>query len=246
VALGCQTRDMVNFVAIWNHFSGKTENSLTGLKMRTTAMIQLSDNLLATASWDRSIKLWDLRKPGPNRCIITIRHIEQRVCHSMISICNGKFACESEGKINIYKINGGVLPIKILYGHTGRITKMILSQNKEILMSASIDQTIKIWDLQYEECIRTLKLQDQHVEHMVNWNDEVILCAQPNFTMKFWNIKNGKCLKTLWGPPNSLAFLEVTSGGMVVSASSNDQIQYWYPKAIIQEKKDSDKGCKIF
>ncbi|EDZ63148.1 putative cysteine peptidase containing WD40 repe at domain [Sulfurimonas gotlandica GD1] len=69
------------------------------------------------------------------------------------------------GALNIYNING--YRIASLHGHTGDILSLALDRDR--LISAGTDQTIKIWDLsEIKDSSRELKINEEYISIIMN------------------------------------------------------------------------------
>ena len=91
-------------------------------------------------------------------------------------------------------------PVRTFKGHTGWIMSISLSNSKMHLLSASYDQTLRVWDLENGTQLACLnKERKEHAGYHKNilkccWNGEDTLFASGNF--------NG--VVVLWTPPLSI------------------------------------------
>ena len=81
-------------------------------------------------------------------------------------------------------------------GHTDGVNCIIIFKNI-MLVSASIDKTIKIWDINNAECLRTLIGHEGSVIAIFNYDDEKIISSSEDKTVKLWNIIDGICVTTM-------------------------------------------------
>jgi F-box and WD-40 domain protein MET30 len=88
----------------------------------------------------------------------------------------------------------GRFSTKIFKGHTNGV--MCLQFDDRILMTGSYDATVKIWDLQTGEVIRTLSGHTQGIR-CLQFDDEKLITGSLDSTIKIWNWRDGKCIKTL-------------------------------------------------
>ena len=94
------------------------------------------------------------------------------------------------------------------------------------LVSGSMDNTIKIWDIKSGSCIKTLKGHTGFVYSLsILSTDKIVSCAGDN-TIKVWDIRSGSCIKTV--PNSSYCYcLKVLSPNEVVSGSDFGLIKIW-------------------
>ncbi|CAI0433892.1 unnamed protein product [Linum tenue] len=79
-------------------------------------------------------------------------------------------------------------PATSLRGHGSAVTCLRASINGDLyrrLYSGSMDGTIKVWDLNTEECIQTLKAHDGAVTSVICWNTALVSCSLDK-KVKFW------------------------------------------------------------
>jgi WD40 repeat protein len=65
-------------------------------------------------------------------------------------------------------------------------------------VSASFDNTLKMWDLDKGQALRTLKGHTSHVYGVaVTWDGRFAVSASEDNTLKVWNLRTGQSLATL-------------------------------------------------
>lgn len=118
----------------------------------------------------------------------------------------------------------GLYVCKEFTGHTDGIT--CLQFNTKYLISGSYDATIKIWDIQTKECIRTLVGHTKGIRSLVFDNQKLISCGLDS-TIKVWNYHTGQCISTYRGHEDavvSVDFLDKT----IVSGSADHTVKVWH------------------
>lgn len=93
----------------------------------------------------------------------------------------------------------GVKLVHTLRGHKGAIGKIAWSPDGQTLASPSLDRTIRLWDVETGECLRTLRGQD--VVYCVAFDSLGCILASggEDNTIKLWEPDSGKFLCTLKG-----------------------------------------------
>ena len=117
----------------------------------------------------------------------------------------------------------------ILRGHTMSVNSAMFSHDGKLIVSASWDGTIRIWDVKNGNCIRTLKGHEDSVSYAsFNPNDKLIASASWDKTIKLWDVETGECLLVFEGHTANVNSVEFSHDGKyLVSASgvNNDHCQ---------------------
>ena len=88
----------------------------------------------------------------------------------------------------------------ILEEHTSSVSSVNFSPDGKWLASGSWDNTVKIWDANNGECIRTLS-EHSHFVQSVSWSPDgkYLASGSEDKTVKIWDAKSGQCVETLEG-----------------------------------------------
>ncbi|MCF7907139.1 hypothetical protein K9K85_02550, partial [Patescibacteria group bacterium] len=79
-----------------------------------------------------------------------------------------------------------------LKGHDDWVLSVIESHDHH-LISASSDNTVKIWDKETGECLKTLKGHDRSVRSVIESHDhQNLISASGDRTIKIWGEKIGE------------------------------------------------------
>ena len=113
-------------------------------------MISLNNETLASGSWDKTIKIWDI----PTGQLITSLEEEDNYSIRCLLLLNDRITLASgDKKIKLWNIiTGQVIASSSssseLNEHSSYLTSLILLNDKK-LASASEDKTIKFWEYEY-------------------------------------------------------------------------------------------------
>lgn len=117
----------------------------------------------------------------------------------------------------------GRCSIKILKGHSNGVMSLQLCDN--ILATGSYDNTIKIWDLDTGEEIRTLTGHSMGVR-CLQFDDNKLISGSLDKTLRVWNWRTGECISTYHGHTEGVIALHFDSN-IVVSGSVDHTARVW-------------------
>ena len=138
---------------IWNVPSGKLVRRLTGHGHKVMAAAVSPDGQqIATGSWDKTLRIWDMATGEAIRVITHSAPIND------VAFVNGGAwvaAGGHDGKVGMWSIKDGRLQ-GVLEGHRQGITKMNALPGGKRLLTASIDRTLRLWDVKTGEAVSVL------------------------------------------------------------------------------------------
>lgn len=131
---------------------------------RCVASPNTSANWVATGGLDRKIYLWDLNGGGKTQEIDTIGE-EMPEKGSIYSLSTTETVLAYGGPesiLHLWDPRAGKRITKFR-GHTGNVRSILLSASGDTVMTASSDQTVKIWSLTAGRCMHTLTMHNHSV-----------------------------------------------------------------------------------
>lgn len=137
-----------------------------------------------------------------------------------------------DGKLKLWNAGNGFC-IVTFSEHSGPITAVEFSQNKKILVSASLDGTVRAFDIVRYRNFRTFTsprpVQFSCVS--IDYSGELVAAgAQDDFEIFLWSMKLGKLLEVISGhegPIMSLAFSPMPTSSALVSGSWDKSLRVW-------------------
>ena len=134
-----------------------------------------------------------------------------------------KFTLQEKPKNTEYKL------FKTLTGHNLSVNSASYSPDGTKIVSASGDNTIKIWDANTGTCLQTLTGHTNSVYSASYSPDGTkIVSASRDNKIKIWDAITGLCLKTLTGHNSSIkSALYSPDGTRIISASWDKTIKIW-------------------
>lgn len=203
---------------IWK-ITGECIQTLQGHSDEVNAVELLSNGIIMSGSNDKKIKLW--RMDG--LCLFTLDVGSQVL--SLLRINEKIFACGcGNGEIHVYDTE--LKKLKTLKGHKNSVSSLIQLKNGN-LVSGSFDNTIKIWDIEKEQCIQTLSDHTASVRSLCLLSKYAngFASASDDKTIKIWN--EGKCLNTFTGHSSNVLCVVELENGTIASGSDDETIRIW-------------------
>lgn len=185
------------------------------------------NRMIFTGGDDRRILYWDLQ----SRKVHSSFSLDDTNAHALVLSQDGKtLVTGSYRKIKIWRLEGEETLLQNSFSaHSHIVSCLCLSNDSKILISGSRDQSIKVWNLETNEQIRTLKGHSEGVCAIALSPDgEIIASGSADKTIKLWHLDSGELLATFIGHTNSVTGLTfTTSGEILVSASLDKTIKIW-------------------
>lgn len=117
----------------------------------------------------------------------------------------------------------GRCSVKIFKGHSNGV--MCLQFDESILMTGSYDTTIKIWDIESGQEIRTLTGHGAGVR-CLQFDDTKLISGSIDRSIKVWNWRTGECISTYTGHNSGVISLHFDST-ILASGSVDRTIKIW-------------------
>ncbi|WP_225895973.1 AAA-like domain-containing protein, partial [Dendronalium phyllosphericum] len=116
-----------------------------------------------------------------------------------------------------------------LEGHGDTVSSVVFSPDGKTLASASVDKTIKLWNLDTGKVITTLRGHSDKVYSVVFSPDGKILAsASLDKTIKLWNLDTGKVIATLREHSEAVYWVVFSPDGKTLASASADKtIKLW-------------------
>ncbi len=90
------------------------------------------------------------------------------------------------------------------------------------------DSTVKIWNIESGECLRTLKGHSSSVETVVLSKDgRNLLSGSDDKTVKLWDVESGKCTGNFQGHTLPVTCADISPAGKIVSSSQDRTVRLW-------------------
>ncbi|MCA9947068.1 MAG: hypothetical protein KC449_26490, partial [Anaerolineales bacterium] len=114
-------------------------------------------------------------------------------------------------------------------GHTRAINSLAFSPDGKLLVSASDDHTLKLWEVETGRELRTFNGHKNDVNKVLfHPNGEWVISGSSDHDIKVWEVATGKLLKTYTIPEYTIMSLAIDPTGTFLAAGSYGDSVYVY------------------
>ena len=205
----------------------REQNILQGHNADVSSVsFSLDGQLLASASDDQAIKIWNAETGEEIR---TLTGHEANVWSLHFSPDGQTLASGSwDNTIKLWNVETGE-EIRTLTGHEDRVLGISFSPDGQTLASASDDDTIKVWNIETGEVVHTLTgHQDTVISVSFSPDRKTLASASFDNTIKLWNVETGEEIRTLTGHENGAISISFSPDGKNLASTGEDAtVKLW-------------------
>ncbi|KAL0487790.1 U3 small nucleolar RNA-associated protein 13 [Acrasis kona] len=227
------------------NLDNKSTEFLSGHRDIILGVCSLNDNVVISASKDKSVRVW-----RDNKCVASGSHTGSisAICASAktksffvtgsddktIKVWSTKFP-KYEEKFGDERDIASIIPMCSSIAHTKEISNISISPDEKLIATASADKTCKIWSLNADH--NALQLETTLTHNRAVWSvafspiEKCVATACSDKKIRIWNL-NGKCLKVLDGHQTSVVKVAFINKGLqLVSSDANGLVKIWNIKS---------------
>lgn len=205
----------------------KLHHTLTGHQRRIGSMaFDPQGGTLASASHDRTVKLWEARS---GKLLRTLHHESNVVSVAFNSQGVMLASGSSNGAVKLWKNRSG----KLLHtlAQDNEVGCLAFDRLNRTLATGSSDGTLKLWDVRSGTLLHTLKgHRENYAVYSVTFDpqDGTLISGSADDTVKLWEARNGNLLRTLKGHESTVFSVAChPRGGTLASGSYDKTLKLW-------------------
>ena len=188
---------------------------------KISALLLLSSNYLATASYDKTVKLWDL---SSMTCIRVFPTSSSVLCllefepMKLLYGTNGNF-------VDAIDVGSGRQEKKFI-GHEAWVNCLVKCDQNHFA-SASNDTTIRIWNYYHLNCVGVLKGHKDCILAMTGVKGGRLASGGADLTINLWDWPSGFLLLSFRAHDKWIRSLISLENGLIASGSDDKTIKIW-------------------
>jgi WD40 repeat protein len=121
--------------------------------------------------------------------------------------------------------------IVIQTGHSGDVNSVAISPDGQTIVSASEDNTVRIWD---EETGKEIRRSEGHTGNVysvaISPDGQTIVSGSSDHTIRIWDKATGQTIQRLQGHTIGVNSVAISPDGQTIVSGSNDGIKIWDSK----------------
>ncbi|KIK81953.1 hypothetical protein PAXRUDRAFT_832528 [Paxillus rubicundulus Ve08.2h10] len=236
-------------IRVWNLETGEFLRTLSGHCGEVYALAFTSDSgTLLTASGDHTVRVWDATQfsaevPEPSCRVLRPTNLEEKsskLVFTSVSVdASGSFVAAGslDGMIRVWDVrpgSGKEEPVGVLQGHTDGVYGIqflpsATGSSVMSLVSASLDRTLKRWEILPDEkqflCKKTFSGHKDavlSVSLLQVGREERLASSSRDGTVRLWDLKTGMPYFMIQGHTNTVTSVDLSSDGTLLASGSGD------------------------
>ncbi|KAG9313381.1 WD40-repeat-containing domain protein [Chiua virens] len=244
------------YIRVWNAETGDFLRTLSGHTGEVYALAFTPDSQsLFSASGDRTVRVWDATQlsadvtqvPEPTCRVLHPANPEEnsaeKVVFTSITVdSTGSFVAAGslDNVVRVWNVSKNGEPIGVLRGHSDGVYGVqflpnSIGESSMCLASASLDQTLRCWELWPDEkqfeCKKTLS---GHKDAVLSLSllqvgrEQRLASSSRDGTVRLWDSRSGIPYFMIQGHTNTVTSVDLSSDGSTLASGSGDhQVRIW-------------------
>ncbi|KIJ62149.1 hypothetical protein HYDPIDRAFT_158385 [Hydnomerulius pinastri MD-312] len=244
------------YIRVWDIETSNFVRILSGHRGEVYALAFTSDSrTLLSSSGDRTVRVWDATQFSASEvaepscrvlCAAGPEEKSSKLVFTSVSVdSSGSFVAAGslDGIIRVWDIRSGSdkeEPVGVLQGHTDGVYGIQFfacdtGSSVMNLVSASLDRTLKRWEILPDEkqftCRKTLSGHKDYVlaaSVLQVGREQRVASSSRDGTVRLWDLKTGMPYFMIQGHTNTVTSVDLSSDGSLLASGSGDrEVRIW-------------------
>lgn len=215
-------------IKLWEVMTGRELPKLAGHAETVNSIAFNKAGVLASASNDKTIKLWDTTATGAGRELRTLTGHGGEVYSLAFSSDGARIVSgSSNGEVKMWNVADGQAT-QTLSGHTALVSSLAFGPDGKTLASASYDKTTRVWDATGGQSVRTLNGAVGFTSVIFSKDGGTLLAGNLRGDINFWNAATGQEARNLSAHTDAINSLTFSRDGRwLLSGSEDGSTRVW-------------------
>jgi WD40 repeat protein len=211
-------------VAIWELKTGRIIRRFSG-DTKSAVTVTISPDKKFVASISRSIRIWEISSGKLVREFANLATNQMAMSPDWRWMAVDSSIFQGTKLLQVIKVADSVdgRVTKTLIGHTGDINKIAYSKDGRLIVSASDDKTVRLWEAQTGNLIRAFSGHQGAVTAVAISSDgQRVVSGSKDKSVKIWSAANGNAQRTIVGSDEIIS-VAISEDNQQVAVSSNGE-----------------------
>lgn len=230
--IGLAMRDKT--VRVWRLADGQEQAVLKGHEgvVNAVSFSPADGGLLASASSDRTIIIWDLTPDLPDQEPMVLGPARAAVMSMAFSPDGAWMASGAiDDLVTLWEVATGNRE-KVFQGHTGAVMGVAFDPTSRVLASVGVDRTVRLWDVYSLEMLNTINGPKNQLLAVAFSPDSRLIAAgeraAPKSTVHLWDAQNNQPVAEFGEVSGQLASLTFNPDGSLLAVGTGKAaIELW-------------------
>ena len=205
-------------IVVWHVESGVRRRALFGVDLAQAVAFDPSGRSLASVSQAGDLVLWDIQSGGRKK----LRKGQKSNDIAYAPSRDVLVTADRDNRARLWTMHPIMRLAHEFVGHSDLVTCVTFDSSGELLATASLDCTIKIWDAGSGKLLSSREEHRSPVLSVAFGPDGMLASAGNDLTIKLWSPRAERLLTTIEGHTDVVRALSISADGRLLAAGSRD------------------------